>query len=78
MKSKLKITAGINIWIVIYPVSTLFLYWFKEPLSVMPIYARTLLMTVSLIPIIVFAGTPIVDTLISYFRGSRKDKTETR
>jgi len=78
MKSKLKLIASIKIWVVIYPALTLFLYLFKEPLSVMPIYVRTFLMTVSLVPLIVFAGVPFVDVVINYFTRTRKDQTETR
>lgn len=64
MKSKLKIIASLKIWVVIYPMLTLFLYVFKEPLSVMPLYLRTLLMTISLVPLIVFVGVPFVDSIV--------------
>lgn len=72
MKLKLKLVASIKIWVVIYPALTLFLYLFKEPLSVMPIYIRTLLMTISLVPLIVFIGVPFVDSIINFVtRGSK-------
>jgi len=64
MKTKAKLLASLKIWIVIYPSITLFLYWFGEPLSVLPLYIRTLLLTVSLVPWIVFAGVPFVDFVI--------------
>lgn len=64
MKVKLKLIAALKIWVVIYPALTLFLYLFKEPLSVMPVYLRTLLMTVTLVPLIVFIGVPFVDFII--------------
>ncbi len=67
MKSKLKIIASLKIWVVIYPMLTLFLYVFKEPLSVMPLYLRTLLMTISLVPLIVFVGVPFVDSIVRLF-----------
>jgi antibiotic biosynthesis monooxygenase (ABM) superfamily enzyme len=67
MKTKLKLIASLKIWIVIYPALTLFLYLFKEPLSVMPIYLRTLLMTITLVPLIVFIGVPFVDSIILLF-----------
>ncbi len=67
MKSKLKIIASLKIWVVIYPMLTLFLYVFKEPLSVMPLYLRTLLMTISLVPLIVFVGVPFVDSIDRLF-----------
>ncbi len=78
MKSKLKIIASIKIWVVIYPSLTLFLYLFKEPLSVMPIYVRTLLMTISLVPLIVFIGVPFVDSLINYFSKAIKNEMDTK
>lgn len=64
MKLKAKLIASLKIWVVIYPALTLFLYVFKEPLSIMPVYLRTLLMTVTLVPLIVFAGVPFVDFII--------------
>ncbi|MBV6438479.1 MAG: hypothetical protein DYG98_00025 [Haliscomenobacteraceae bacterium CHB4] len=64
MKAKAKLIASFKIWIVIYPALTLFLYLFKEPLSTMPLHMRTLLMTVTLVPLIVFIGVPFVDSVI--------------
>jgi antibiotic biosynthesis monooxygenase (ABM) superfamily enzyme len=67
MKPKQKLITALKIWIVIYPALTLFLYIFKEPLSVLPVYIRTLLLTISLVPLIVFAGIPFVDLILSIF-----------
>lgn len=67
MKTKAKLVASLKIWVVIYPAVTFFLYVFMEPLSVLPLYLRTLLMTVSLVPLIVFAGVPFVDFIIRQF-----------
>lgn len=78
MKSKLKLIASIKIWVVIYPALTMFLYIFKEPLSVMPIYLRTLLMTISLVPLIVFVGVPLVDSLLNYFSKTVKNVSDTK
>lgn len=64
MKTKAKLLASLKIWVVIYPSITLFLYWFGEPLSVLPLYQRTLLLTLSLVPWIVFIGVPFVDLII--------------
>ena len=55
---------ALKIWIAIYPSITLFLYLFGEPLSVLPLYQRTLLLTLSLVPWIVFVGVPAVDLII--------------
>ncbi len=64
MKTKLKLMASLKIWIVIYPSITLFLYLFGEALSVLPLYQRTGILTLSLVPWIVFAGVPFVDAMI--------------
>ncbi len=78
MKSKLKLIASIKIWVVIYPALTLFVYLFKEPLTVMPIYVRTLLMTISLVPLIVFVGVPFVDSILNYFSRVTNKEMDTK
>lgn len=67
MKSKMKLVASLKIWVVIYPSITLFLYLFGEPLSVMPLYQRTFLLTISLVPWMMFVGVPVVDAIIRQF-----------
>lgn len=64
MKTKMKLIASLKIWAVIYPSITLFLYLFGEALSVLPLYQRTFLLTLSLVPWIVFVGVPFVDLLL--------------
>ncbi len=64
MKTKMKLIASLKIWAVIYPSITLFLYFLCEALSPLPLYLRTFLLTISLVPWIVFVGVPFVDTLI--------------
>jgi antibiotic biosynthesis monooxygenase (ABM) superfamily enzyme len=64
MKTKAKLIAALKIWVVIYPSITLFLYVFGEPLSLLPLYQRTFLLTLSLVPWIVFVGVPFVDSII--------------
>jgi len=56
--------ASLKIWVVIYPSITLFLYLFGEALSALPLYQRTLLLTLSLVPWIVFVGVPLVDLIV--------------
>jgi len=72
MKSKLKLIASFKIWIVIYPALTLFLYLFGELLSAVPLYIRTFLMTITLVPLIVFVGVPLVDSIIRWFSTARE------
>jgi antibiotic biosynthesis monooxygenase (ABM) superfamily enzyme len=64
MKTKIKLLASLKIWIVIYPSITLFFYLLGKPLSVLPLYQRTFLLTIILVPWVVFAGVPIVDSII--------------
>ena len=64
MKSKMKLMAALKIWVVIYPSITLFLYLFGQPLSVLPLYQRTFLLTATLVPWMVFIGVPLVDSII--------------
>ncbi|HRW99909.1 MAG TPA: hypothetical protein P5280_10485 [Cyclobacteriaceae bacterium] len=64
MKTKMKLMASLKIWAVIYPSITLFLYLFGEPLSVLPLYQRTFLLTITLVPWIVFVGVPFVDVIL--------------
>lgn len=64
MKTKMKLIASLKIWAVIYPSITLFLYLFGEDLSVLPLYQRTFLLTLCLVPWIVFVGVPVVDLLL--------------
>lgn len=75
MKSKMKLVASLKIWVVIYPSITLFLYLFGEKLSVMPLYQRTFLLTISLVPWMMFVGVPAVDALIRQF-STRKVNSE--
>ena len=67
MKTKMKLIASLKIWAVIYPSITLFLYLFGEAMAAMPLYQRTFLLTISLVPWIVFAGVPFVDMVIKVF-----------
>lgn len=64
MNRKMKLIASLKIWVVIYPSITLFLYLFGEQLSVLPLYQRTFLLTISLVPWMMFAGVPLVDLIL--------------
>ena len=64
MKIKMKVMMALKIWVVIYPSITLFLYLFGEALSVLPLYQRTFLLTLSLVPWIIFVGVPFVNLVI--------------
>lgn len=67
MKTKMKLMASLKIWAVIYPSITLFLATFGEALSPLPLYQRTFLLTITLVPWIVFVGVPFVDKILQRF-----------
>ncbi len=67
MKTKMKLIASLKIWVVIYPSITLFYFLFGEHLSALPLYQRTFLLTISLVPWMMFVGVPFVDTIIRQF-----------
>lgn len=67
MKVKAKLAAALKIWTVIYPSITLFLFLFGETLSGLPLYLRTFILTISLVPWMMFAGVPFLNFLISLF-----------
>lgn len=64
MKTKARLIMAMKIWIVIYPSITLFLFLFGKPLSDFPLYQRTFLLTIILVPWVVFVGVPVADMLI--------------
>ena len=71
MKTRMKLIASLKIWVVIYPSITLFYYLFGQQLSALPLYQRTFLLTISLVPWMMFVGVPFVEFIIRQF--SRKD-----
>lgn len=64
MKTKARLVASLKIWVVIYPSITLFLFLFGKELSDFPLYQRTFILTISLVPWMMFVGVPLVDFLI--------------
>lgn len=74
MKTKMKLIASLKIWLAIYPSITLFLFLFGEALSGLPLYVRTLILTLVLVPWIVFAGVPLVDLLLGRWISTRDKK----
>lgn len=64
MKTKARLLASLKIWLVIYPSITLFLLLLGKQLAPLPIYIRTLILTLSLVPWMVFVGVPFVEKII--------------
>jgi len=75
MKRKARFIASLKIWVVIYPSITLFLYLFGAQLSVFQLYQRTFILTVVLVPWVVFVGVPLVDAILNALL-SRVDKAK--
>lgn len=63
--------AAVKIWLVIYPSITLFLFLFGQDLAPMPLYLRTLVLTVILVPWMVFGGVPLVEALLKRITRNR-------
>ncbi|MBL7851385.1 MAG: hypothetical protein JNN04_10825 [Cyclobacteriaceae bacterium] len=78
MKTKMRLMASLKIWVVIYPSITLFLAAFGNWLAPLPLYQRTFLLTISLVPWIVFVGVPLVDKLIGWISPSSQKENAPR
>jgi antibiotic biosynthesis monooxygenase (ABM) superfamily enzyme len=66
-KTKMKLMASLKIWLAIYPSITLFLFLFGKAMTALPLYQRTFVLTVALVPWIVFIGVPFVDFIMRQF-----------
>ena len=64
MKTKMKLIASLKIWTIIYPSITLFYYLFGHQLATLPLYQRTFLLTIALVPWMMFAGIPFLESII--------------
>lgn len=69
MTTKIKLITALKIWLVIYPSITVFLHLFGEAISILPLYLRTLILTIILVPWIVFVGLPLVNHLAGFISG---------
>lgn len=74
MKTKMKLMASLKIWLAIYPSITLFLFLFGKALSLLPLYQRTFILTIALVPWIVFVGIPFLDFILRQFTNKAKNK----
>ncbi|WP_116789887.1 hypothetical protein [Flavobacterium psychrotrophum] len=64
MKHKIKLIHSVKIWVAIYPSITIFLYIFGPQIKMLPIYVQTFLLTILLVPFVVFAGIPLIDSAL--------------
>lgn len=74
MKTKARLLMSLKIWLVIYPSITLFLFLFGQHLSSLPLYLRTFVLTISLVPWMMFVGVPLLDLLIQKASGNKSFK----
>jgi antibiotic biosynthesis monooxygenase (ABM) superfamily enzyme len=78
MKTKTRFMMSLKIWLVIYPSITLFLFLFGQQLSSMPLYQRTFILTVSLVPWMMFVGVPLLDSLIRLMSNKNLQSRDSR
>lgn len=64
---KLRLITAVKVWLVIYPSITIFLLLFGNRLSLLPLYQRTFILSVSLVPWMLFVGMPVVDFIAGLF-----------
>ena len=72
MNTKAKIIQSLKIWVIIYPSITLFYVLFGSYLSEIPLYLRTLILTLALVPWMVFVGLPVVQLLLNKISNNEK------
>jgi antibiotic biosynthesis monooxygenase (ABM) superfamily enzyme len=63
-KTKMKLMAALKIWLAIYPSITLFLFLFGKALNELALYQRTFILTLALVPWVVFVGVPLIDFIM--------------
>jgi antibiotic biosynthesis monooxygenase (ABM) superfamily enzyme len=68
MKAKARVFMTVKIWMVIYPSITAFLLAFGPALSALPLYQRTFVLTIALVPWMMFVGVPVLDFLLRRIR----------
>jgi antibiotic biosynthesis monooxygenase (ABM) superfamily enzyme len=77
MKPKFKLIAALKIWLVIYPSITLFLLAFGNQLSGLALYQRTFILTITLVPWMVFIGVPVVDSIFKMISSKKRTQDST-
>ena len=64
--------ASLKIWVAIYPSLMLFQFLFGTYLAEFPLYIRTFLLTIALVPWVMFVGVPVINFLICKITGIEK------
>jgi antibiotic biosynthesis monooxygenase (ABM) superfamily enzyme len=63
MKPKFKFITALKIWLIIYPSITLFLFLFGPVLADLPLFLRTFILTITLVPWMIFVGMPVLESI---------------
>lgn len=71
---KSRIYTAVKIWIVIYPSITFFLALFGPKLAEIPLYQRTLILSLSLVPWILFVGLPLLEFVLKHLSKKAESK----
>lgn len=64
MFNKMRLILSLKIWIAIYPSISLFLYYFGSTITPLPLLLRTFVLTIVLVPWVVFFAVPLIDYLL--------------
>lgn len=67
-KQNKKILFSIKVWLAIYPSITIILFLFEKTLSALPVFLRTFVLTLILVPWMVYIAIPFVDSVFNKFR----------
>ncbi len=62
---KLKGKQAIMVWLAIYPTITIIFFFFGAQLQALPFYLRTLVLTLVLVPLMVFILLPLIQKLFA-------------
>lgn len=73
MKTRTRLLAALKIWVVIYPSITLFLALWGDYLASLELYQRTFMLTITLVPWIVFVGVPVLDSILAVISTTKKE-----
>lgn len=65
---KTRIINAVKIWIVIYPSITLFYLVLEKYLADIPLYFKTLILTLILVPWMMFIGLPFLNMILKKFQ----------
>lgn len=66
--------AAVKIWVVIFPSITLFQLLFGQQLAILPFLVRNLVLTIILVPWMVFGGLPLLEKLLRQRTGNQSEK----